>query len=234
MGDSWLQRLVVRGPASEVAAFRRAVASPEKPQYVTVKTACRTQRLSFAKLGRLLPRHRAREFEPDIEEPWDLVVEPARPFKDGSRAVTYKFQLSAFEPEDLIIEVSRLYPRLCFVIGCVASSTDTQSSLLVHNGRSWCWCLPVGRKNAIWKKLVPEETEDNSDDVSWGLSQADWQMMDEVVTHWQTRTDALMGRVLKKNRAPSRRSRRATRATPAQPGTRRTHARGHGSLRNPA
>lgn len=206
MGDSWLQRLVVRGPASEVAAFQRAVASPEKPRYVTVTPTCQTQRLSFAKLSSLLPRRQARRFAAELEEPWDLVVDPARQFEDGSREATYKFQLSAFEPEDLIIEVSRRYPHLCFVVGCVAPSADAQSSLLVHNGRAWQWRLPVRRKNAIWKKVVPEETEDNSDEVTWGLAEADWQMMDEVVAHWQPKIDRLMARVLKENRAAHTRS----------------------------
>jgi len=210
MGDSWLQRLVVCGPASEVAAFQRAVASPVKPEYLTVKPACRTQRLSFAKLSHLLPRRQARRFEAECEEPWDLVVDPGRRLKDGSLEVTYKFQLSAFEPEDMIIQVSRLYPQLCFVIGCVAPSVDAQSSLLAHHGRSWQWRLPVRRKNAIWKKLVPKETEDNSDEVTWGLAEADWQMVDEVVAHWRPRMDTLVARALKK-RSPSRKGKRAPR-----------------------
>jgi hypothetical protein len=201
MGDSWLQRLVVRGPACEVSALQRAVASPEKPEYVTMKPACRTQRLSFAKVIGLLPRQDARSFEDDFEEPWDLVVDPVRRFKDGSREVTYRFQLSGFEPEDLILEVSRLYPRLCFVIGCVAPNVDDQSSQLVHDGRRWQWHLPVRRKNAIWKKVVPEETGYNSDEVGWKLAEADWEMMDEVVAHWQPRMDTLLARVLKKGRA---------------------------------
>jgi hypothetical protein len=205
MGDSWLQRLVVRGPASEVVAFQCAVASRAKPEYVTVKPACRTQRLSFVKLNRLLPRRRARELEPALEEPWDLVVDPVRRLDDGSREITYKFQLSAFEPEEMVIEVSRLYPRLCFVSGSVAPSVDEQSSVLAHNGRSWKWRLPVRQKNAIWKKMVPEETADNGDEVSWALAEADWKMMDEVVTHWRPRMDILMARMrMKSGRAQTR------------------------------
>src|SRR6266508_1163321 len=55
MGDSWLQRLVVRGPAAEVTAFRRAAASREKPEYRTIERECETQKLSFAKLRTLIP-----------------------------------------------------------------------------------------------------------------------------------------------------------------------------------
>ena len=198
MGDSWLQRLVVRGPASEVTAFRSAVASPEKPEYWTVKPACRTQRLSFAKLRSLLPRKQARRFDAELEEPWDLSVDPPRRFKDGSLEVTYRFQLGDSEPDDLIIAVSRLYPRLCFVVGCVAPNVDEQSSLLVHKGHSWGWHLSASRKKAIWKKRVPEETKDNSDEVTWGLAEADWQMMDEVVAHWRPKMNTLMARALQK------------------------------------
>ena len=161
---------------------------------------CRRRRLSFAKLIGLLPRRDARRFEAELEEPWDLVVEPARQLKDGSRELTYKFQLSAFEPEDLIIRVSRLYPHLYFIIGCVAPSVDAQSSLLVHNGQSWQWRLPVRRKNAIWNKLAHGKTDDNSDELTWGLAEADWQMIDEVVEHWRLKVDTLMGRALKKGR----------------------------------
>lgn len=57
MRQSRLQQLVVRGFASEVTLFRRAVASPDQPVYVTVKPACRTQRLSFEQSFRRLDGH---------------------------------------------------------------------------------------------------------------------------------------------------------------------------------
>ena len=75
----------------------------------------------------------------------------------------------------------------------------------MHKGQSWGWHLSARRKRAIWKKRVPEETKDNSDEVTWGLAEADWQMMDEVVAHWRPKMDALMARVLKKDRAARRR-----------------------------
>jgi hypothetical protein len=211
MGDSWLQRLVVRGPAADVAAFRRAVASREKPQYLTVKPGCRTQKLSFAKLRSLLLPRRARQIDTELEEPWDLVVEPTETLKGSSVELTYKFQLSEFEPDDLILEVSKLYRRLCFVLGCVAPDVDEQSSRLIQAGRrSREWRLPAKRKAAIWKELVPEETDDNSDEVTWGLAEADWQFMDEVVAHWRPRMDTLAAQVLRHRRS-GRRARHARR-----------------------
>jgi hypothetical protein len=95
MGNACLQRLVVRGPAAEVTAFRQAVASRAKPEYMTIGRACRTQKLSFAKLRTLIPGKPARRIKGDIEEPCDLVVDPARRHTDGSLELTYRFQLSA-------------------------------------------------------------------------------------------------------------------------------------------
>jgi len=202
MGDSWLQRLVVRGPVADVTAFQPAVASREKPEYRTIKRECRTQKLSFVKLRALIPG--APEFDDEVEEPWDLSVGRARRLRDGSLELTYRFQLSAFEPDDLIVEVAKVYPRLCFVLGCVAPTVDEQSSRLVHGGRSWGWRLSSRRKEAIWKQLVPEETDDNTDEVLWGEVQADWQMMDEVVAHWRPKMDTLVARVRRLGKAGRR------------------------------
>src|SRR5881296_143622 len=132
MGDSWLQRLVVRGSAPDVAAFTRAARSGERPRYLTVSRPLRTQKLSFEKLKGVLPPTIAGRVAPEPEEPWDLVVEQCR-LRDGTVEVTYKFQLSEFECEPLIVAVSKLYPRLCFVLGCVASFVDQQSSMFIHN-----------------------------------------------------------------------------------------------------
>ena len=137
MGDSWLQRLVVRGPASDVTAFQKAAASRDKPEYWTVRPQLRTQRLSFAKLRTLLPSKDARKFSEEPEQPWDLVVEAPRRLKDGSLEVTYKFQLGRSEPDDLIVAVSKVFPRLTFIVGCVAPSVDQQSSGLVYKGQAW-------------------------------------------------------------------------------------------------
>ena len=197
MGGSWLQSLVVRGPGADVRAFQKAAASREKPEYSTVRPQVRTQRLSLVKLRALLPSRAAKTLSGDVEEPWDLVIEAPRRRKDGSLEVTYRFQLGKSEPDDLIVAVSKIFPRLCFVVGCVAPAVDEQSSRLVLNGRSWRWQLSARRKKTICAK-VPKETEDNADEVTWALAEADWAMMDDVVAHWRPRVDKLTARVLGK------------------------------------
>jgi hypothetical protein len=206
MGDSWLQRLVIRGPAPAIARFRAAAVGKAKPQYATMKPVRRTQRLSFQKLRSQLPPKLARRHDADLEEPWDLLVDPARRFKDGSLELTYKFQLSRFEPETLIIDVSRVHSQLCLVLGCVAPHVDDQSSLLVHAGRSWRWRLPARHAEAIRSKLVPEATGDNDDEVFWAEAEADWALMDEVVGHWHPKVEALVARIRRAGQGARRRT----------------------------
>lgn len=156
--DSWLQRLVVRGQPSDVSTFRKAAKSSKRAMSLTVDGE-RTQVLSFERLRGALPKGQlTTRLEEPIEEPWDLVVDPPSRVDDGTVELTYKFQLSKYEPEVLIIAMSRQYPRLCFVLGLVAPSSDEQSSLLIHNGRSWAWRLPGHRKEII-AATIPEETD---------------------------------------------------------------------------
>lgn len=197
--DSWLQRLVVRGPAPDVAAFRRAAASRSKPAYLTVSPQLQTQQLSFKKLRAALAPQHSRRIDQNPEEPWDLVVDRARRFKDGTTEVTYRFQLARFECEELIREVSKLYPQLCFVLGCVAPAGDEQSSQLVYRGRVSRWRLPDRIKEAILGDL-PNETEFEDDEDAWALAEADWAMMDTVVDHWGNRMDQLMSAHIPRSR----------------------------------
>ncbi len=170
MADSWLQRLIVRGSAPDVAAFTGAAKSRQRPYYLTVKPQLRIQRLSFETLKALLPVRVARRAALEPEEPWDLVVEQRR-LKDGTVEVTYKFQAERIRVRPLMIAVSKRYPRLCFVLGCVASSIDQQSSMFIYNGQATSWDLPNRRKAAIRAK-VPEETADNSNEVTQALAEA--------------------------------------------------------------
>jgi len=53
---SWLQRLVVRGPAADITAFRKAAASSATPVYLTRDPELSTLKLSFRKLLAALPQ----------------------------------------------------------------------------------------------------------------------------------------------------------------------------------
>ena len=153
----------------------------------------------------------ARRVAREPEEPWDLIVEQHQ-LSDGTVELIYKFQLSTFACEQLMIAVSKLYPQLCFVLGCVASFVDQQSSMFIHNGQSWSWNLPSRRKAAIWAK-VPEETDDNADAVTRALAEADWAMIDEVIGHWTPKATQAMAKLRRGLRtARQRRSRAARRS----------------------
>jgi hypothetical protein len=194
--DSWLQRLVVRGTAADVAAFRKAAASPSKPHYFELlfeRARQRTQKLSFIRLRALLPSRLADGID-EPQEPWDLVIEPPHRFRDGTIEITYRFQLNAFECENLIIAVSTIYPRLCFVLGVVDPAGDEQSSMMVHAGRVWRWRISNRLKESICAK-IPEDTEDNEDEVFWALVEADCEMMDEVVNHWKEKVSKIVSNI---------------------------------------
>jgi hypothetical protein len=191
MSDSWLQRLVVFGPKADVSAFCAAVRSDARLQYRTVERQFNRQKLSFVGLRASLPPGVRRTIQVPDEEPWDLVVERPRRLNHKTVEVTYKFQLSAYEPEALILAASTVYPQLSFVVACVSPADDQQYSFFIHRGKKLCWRLPGRRKSAILRK-VPKETEDNGDEVDLALAEADWEMMDAVVDHWQATAHRLM------------------------------------------
>jgi hypothetical protein len=196
MGDSWLQRLVVRGPKADLSAFCRAVESNARPYYRTVERQLQRQKLSFVRLRSSLPPALRRTLPVPDEEPWDLVVERPRRLKDQTLEVTYKFQLSRYEPELLILAASKIYHQLCFVVACVAPAADQQYSMFTHRGLHSLWNLPSRRKATILRK-VPKETEDNGDDVFLALAEADWEMMDAVTRHWEDAAARVMANVPK-------------------------------------
>jgi hypothetical protein len=111
-----------------------------------------------------------------------------------------------------MIAVSKRYPRLCFVLGTVASSVDQQSSMFIHNGQTRSWDLSNRRKAAILAK-VPHETTDNADEVTQALAEADWAMMDEVIDYWRPKASQVMTKLRREQRiSDQRRSRGARRS----------------------
>ena len=188
--DMWLQRLVVRGPLAELTRFRKVAESSSKPIYLTTTPEHCTQKLSFVRLATLLPID-APDQRIAPEEPLDLLAERLKRHPDSTVELSYGFQFSRFEPDALIRAVSRRYPRSCFVLGMVAPSADEQCSSFIQNGKARCWCLPESRKAKIVSR-VPEENEDNCDEVDLALAEADWAMMDEVVDHWKPTVDKFM------------------------------------------
>jgi hypothetical protein len=201
---SWLQRLVVRGTVADVAAFKKAAASSSKPYYLYQRAQLRTQRLSFVRLRASLPQTLAREID-DPQEPSDLVIDQPHRFKDGTIELTYRFQLNAFECETLIAAVSTMYPRLTYVLGTIAPNVDEQSSLLAHAGKVWRWRISNRLKEPICAK-IPEETEDNGDEVFSALVEADWEMMDQVVNHWKGKVNKIVSNIKREPKLRENRS----------------------------
>jgi hypothetical protein len=180
MADCWSHRLVVQGPTKDVAAFRRAA---------TANRTSRSEgsRLSFKRLMRLLPADNVIDQQLLWIEPQDLFVNPASKLEDGMVEMVHGFEMSRGSISPLLVEISRLYPSLCFILGTVFPSGDEQASCFIHNGRLEMWTLPRGQRDACYGAVpqVPDDpSEEEKADEFWAELQADWAAMDAVVDHW--------------------------------------------------
>lgn len=180
MPDLSLHRLVVQGPRHEIVRFRRAA------------TANRTATsegspFSYGRLARTLPA--GTPLDADLLDGYlhDLVVEPTQTLEDGMAELTYKFQLNRGDLETFLVQLSRVYTTLCFILGTVEPSVGRQVSCFVHRGHMQTWNLPESEQDKIFAN-VPEESDDATqeerDEIFWALVEADWAMLDAVVVHW--------------------------------------------------
>jgi hypothetical protein len=131
---------------------------------------------------------------PDITEPWDLSIDPPERLEGGMIERIYRFQLRHYEPDPLLVEVSRQYPNLCFVLGWVDPNWDDQASRFIHVGRSPLYRLPQRRKRVL-QAAVPKDGDADDVEIFWASVHADWAMMDAVVSHWDTRSAAVLRRI---------------------------------------
>jgi hypothetical protein len=91
--------------------------------------------LSFANLQALLSED-DQDGLPEPLDPWDdsdteyVVTEPDRHPRATAGCVDliYDFSLARYEPNDLLIRVSKVFPTLSFVLGWVAPSNDEHTS----------------------------------------------------------------------------------------------------------
>jgi hypothetical protein len=132
----------------------------------------------------------------------DLVVDPTRKLEPGMAEVTYRFQLYRGDFEAFLVEVSRVHPRLCFILGTVFPAGDQQESCFIHNGRKQSWTLPESQKEQLLADVPDDASETSSDDyedgydeVFWALVHADWAMLDAVVDHWAGTAEKKRGEI---------------------------------------
>lgn len=191
MPDLSLQWLVVQGVDADVAAFRRAA------------RANRTSRsegspLSFRRLMDILPAGTFVDEDLRRGELFDLAVDPTRKLEPGMAEVAYSFQLHRGDLEAFLLQLSRVYPRLCFILGTVAPSVDQQESCFVHDGRMQSWTLPESQREKLLA-AVPEIPDDASseeeDEEFWALVEADGAMMHAVVDHWAGTAEKTRARI---------------------------------------
>ena len=196
MSNDWINRLTVRGPATDARSFATAATDPRivKRQVARPSRAKRSLGLSFRKLLERLPERVKARLYPEVTEPWELSVDAPVRLEQAMVERTYRFQLTHYEPDTLLIEVSNQYPQLCFVLGWVDPNSDDQASRFIHAGRSSLYRLSLRRKRAL-QVGVPKDGEADDSEIFMADVHADWAMMDAVVCHWDRRSAAVLRRI---------------------------------------
>jgi len=180
VSDPWINRLVVAGPVEDAKAFAKAATGFEPPEFDSPSDKPVKTPLSFEALYNLLPA-KAKRHVPNIEdEPAGLISERLVTRKKGNAEKIYRFELSRYEPDSLLTEVSKLFPPLILLLGWVAPSVDEACSKFIKNGKVRRYRLSADRSGEIRASKYKEWGEDCLDaDI-----EADWLMLDEVVKHW--------------------------------------------------
>ena len=180
MSDQWINRLVVSGPVGDVRGLARGATGFDAQTLGLPFRNAKKLSLSFRTLYNLLPA-RARKGVPRVEEePGDLTCKRLMLGPNGSARKSYSFVLRRYEPDTLFIGISRLFPRLCFILGWVAPNIDEAASKFIKNGKAKRYNMPAKRRGEIRSCKYKEWGEDCLG-ADW---EADWLMLDEVISHW--------------------------------------------------
>jgi hypothetical protein len=109
--------------------------------------------------------------------------------KNGKGVKIYRFELRRYEPDLLLTKVSKLFPKLTFILGWVAPNVDEAASKFIRNGIVRRYRMPDDQMGEIRAAKYKEWGEDCLDaDI-----EADWAMLDEAVRHWDKVLSCLKG-----------------------------------------
>jgi hypothetical protein len=196
VADPWINHFVVVGPIDDVRAFVRAAVGSQPPDWDSSSTKPVRLSLSFSAFYKRLPPSAKRRV-PEVEsEPYELNSDRMVLRKDGHAEKTYRFELSHYEPDLLLTEVSKLFPRLCFILGWVAPNVDEAASKFIRAGKVRLHRMSDSRREEIREGKCKEWGEDSFEaDI-----EGDWVMLDEIVEHWTPTVTATLKEVKGKNR----------------------------------
>lgn len=205
MPDTWINQLVVSGPIDEVRRFESMVAAGKGSS---------TTSLSFVRLQMHLTEDQRRGLDPPVEGWSDDSPDGISPPEMQTRAETglmdlrYSFTQARYEPDELLIRASTLFPHVCFVFGWVAPSVDEAASRFIHNGHVLLYRASDKRRESLRARAyrrhglsVDAEDDPSADDSEqfWADIEGDWALLDAVVKHW----DGKVARTLQRVQEPS-------------------------------
>ena len=216
--DLGIHRLVVRGPAREVEAFRTCARGDHPGDYWTVSRQSKYLQLSFQRLKAVGKAILKMNLDPP-NEPIDLIVEKPTMLKHGLVELVYKFQIGyGGEPRTFLAKLSQAFPHLCFVFGSVEPSISNQDSCFILRGKRTDWHLPERRGRVLAAKVEKlmniEGTTDSTkmkleNELLEACVEADWAMLDEVVHHWDKKAEKTLAMIARDLHTESKRQRKS-------------------------
>ena len=188
MANWWVNRLLIRGPRPCLAAFQKSARGDRPCLYISLPGRPKRQRLSFQRLRIAASSDR---LSTPAFDPADVTVEEPKELKQGMVEVEYGFLMARYDPEPVLVEVSRIFPTLCFVLAWVDSNSDTEGSSFIHKGRRQSWALPKAMKARLQAQIRTENvgSDDEIDVACW---EADSKILTALVEHWNTKSEKVL------------------------------------------
>jgi hypothetical protein len=188
MSDPWINRLEISGPAKDLAAVERAMTPATKAGKRSSRPGLSFKALSdYLEIGCVLCAE-------EVTDPWGVTVEARESLEHGMVRRIYRFEQGGYAPDDLLVELSARYPRLCFVLGWVMPDSEEASKLL-HRGTVRRYDLSGKRRDEIYPDIDDDE---DSHVAFWIAVEADWKALEEVVAHWVGTVQRILGRLAAK------------------------------------
>lgn len=182
MSDPCNYRLVVAGPGEDIKKLARTAIGFKSPDSWKASRKPVKLPLSFVALDNSLPTTARKRLPVKEQEPYDLTSESLVMEKNGNGYKSYSFMLNYYDPELLLIEVSKIFTRVCFILGWVAPHADQAGSELIRKGAARRYNMSGKRRSEIRASKYKEWGED-----CWEADiEANWLMLDEVVSRWDT------------------------------------------------
>ena len=182
-------QLAVAGPAAELRKFMKA--AREKPAFGRPRQRGQARApLSFQALLPLGDRSPEDCYGTPSDEPsfgWENEPET---FRKGVLQVGYNFETRCAPPQRWVVQVSKGWPFLRFVLGYVKPDTDLAGSIYVRAGKTTAYTMGARRKEVAyaahrrcWKA---DPTDPVYEETRLAMEiEIVWDLLDFLIARWE-------------------------------------------------